>query len=240
MVQLGTCAPCRHLFISSANLPWMEVNILNQQPCIPSWPPIFQFDILFSVVLSKSMCISVLGPSSSPSSSLVTLFIHSPFSLYFSGCHIFSQNHTVSLTSGCWYVFPVVDRIFFRCFGKACFVCIVLPFVDISLIFLLSSALSSLFPQVVLLFFLVLPGPFSSRLFQRPSFFIILVCFRSFLFAFPVEFPIPVLTLSSCFLRGFQFSHKLIFHLHRLVHLPRSYYSSLCKVVCDLCYSVLS
>ena len=34
----GTCAPCKHLFISSASLPWMEVNFLDQKPCIPSWP----------------------------------------------------------------------------------------------------------------------------------------------------------------------------------------------------------
>ena len=61
----------------------MEVNFLNQKPCIPSWPGVFQFDILFSVVLSKSMRISALGPSSSPSSSLVILFIHSAFSFCF-------------------------------------------------------------------------------------------------------------------------------------------------------------
>ena len=141
---------------------------------------------------------------------------------------------------------PIVDRIFFRCFGKSCFICIVLPFVDISLIYLLSPALSGFFPHVILLFFLVLPVPFCSRLFQRLSlvffvfFFIILVCFHSFLFAFPVEFPIPVLTVSSCFLRGSQFSHKLILHLHRLVHLTWLYYSLVCKVVCDLFYSFLS
>ena len=75
---------------------------------------------------------------------------------------------------------PFVDRIFFCCFGKSCFVWIVLHFIDISLIFLLSPALSGLFPQFVLLFFLVLPVPFCSRLFQRFCFFIILACFRSF------------------------------------------------------------
>ena len=68
------------------------------------------------------------------------------------------------------YPLPIVDRIVFHCFGKSCFVRIVLPFVDISLIFLLSPALSGLFPQVVLFFFPVLPVPFS-RLFQRLSFF---------------------------------------------------------------------
>ena len=73
----------RHLFIPNANLSWMEVNFLNQKPCIPSWPGIFQFDIFFSVVLSKSVCISAFGPSLRPSSSLVISFIQSAFLLYF-------------------------------------------------------------------------------------------------------------------------------------------------------------
>ena len=41
-----------------------------------------------------------------------------------------------------------------RWFGMPCFVCIVLSFVDISLISLLSPVFSGLFPQFVLLFFL--------------------------------------------------------------------------------------
>ena len=92
------------------------------------------------------MCISALGYSSSPYSSLVKLFIHSALSSCFFGCHILVQNRSVSLVSGCWYVFmsPLlnVDRIFFRYFGKSCLVCIVLPFVDISLISLPLSVLS--------------------------------------------------------------------------------------------------
>ena len=222
----------------------MEVNFLNQKPCIPSWPGVFQFDILFSVVLSKSMCISVLGPSSSSSSSLLMLFIHSAFSLCFLVAIFLSKIvrfllHPVVGMFSC-YSLPVVDRIFFRCFGKSCFVCSVLPFVDIALIFLLSPALSGLFPQVVLLFFPVFPVPFPP-LISAPLFFLSFwLVFVVFLFAFPVEFPIPVLTVSSCFLRGSQFSHKLILHLYRLVHFTRLYYSSVCKVVCDLFYSFLS
>ena len=69
------------------------------------------------------------------------------------------------------------------------------PFVDISLIFLLSPALSGLFPQVVLLFFLcclflVVPAYISASLFL--SFWLVFVVL---LFAFPVEFPIPGLTV---------------------------------------------
>ena len=64
---------------------------------------------------------------------------------------------------------PIVDRISFRCFGMSCFICIALPFVDISLIFLLWPVFSGLFPQVVLLFSPMLPVPSSPRLFKRLS-----------------------------------------------------------------------
>ena len=64
------------------------------------------------------------------------------------------------------HALPGVGRISFCCFEMSCFVCIVLPFVDISLISLLSPELSSLFPQVVQLFFLVLSFPFCSHIFQ--------------------------------------------------------------------------
>ena len=109
----------------------MEMNFLIQKPCIPSWPGVFQFDILFSVVLSGSVCISVLGPSSSPSSSLVMLFFHSAFSLCFFGCHIFVQSvrfllYPVVGMFSC-YSLPIADRFFFGCFGMSCFVCDVNP-----------------------------------------------------------------------------------------------------------------
>ena len=120
---------------------------------------------------------------------------------------------------------PQLGRIFFRCFRMSCFVCIVLPFVDIFLIFLLSSGLFGLFHQVVLLFFLVVPFPFCPYMFKR-VFFVLSFwsVFVDFLFLFPVEFRFLVLIFSSCFLRGYQFSHKLISLLHRLVHLIRLYY----------------
>ena len=63
-----------------------------------------------------------------------------------------------------FHALPIVGKIFFRCFGMSFFVYIVLPFVDISLVFFLSIEPSGLFPQVVLLFFLVLPFPFSSHI----------------------------------------------------------------------------
>ena len=137
---------------------------------MPLWPGVFQFN----VVLRKLMCISAFGPSSSPSNSLVLLLIHLAFLLCSLGRHILAQNSLVSLTSGCWYVFVssprLVGKISFRCFGMSCFACIVLPFVDVCLIFLLSPVLSDLFLHVVLLFFLVLPFLFCPYMWQRFSF----------------------------------------------------------------------
>ena len=112
------------------------------------------------------MCITAFRLCSSPSKSLVILFIHLAFPLCYFGFHIFSKilffifHPIVGMFSH--NLLPGVGRIFFRCFGISCFYCIVLPFVDISLISLLSPVLSGLFPQVVLLFFLALPFPFCS------------------------------------------------------------------------------
>ena len=87
----------------------------------------------------------------------------------------------------------LVGRIFFRCFGMFCFICIALPFVDIFLIFLLLPGLFGLFPQVVL-FFLVLLFSFCPNVFQHFSFVLLFSSvFVVFLSAFPVEFPIQVL-----------------------------------------------
>ena len=184
------------------------------------------------------MCISTFGPSSSPSSFLVILFIHSAFSSCFLVA-IFSSKNVRFLwrpIDGMFlcHVLPVVDIIFFRCFGMSYFVCIVLPFVDISLISLLSPELSGLFPQVVLIFFLVLPFPFCSYTFQNLFVLPFWPVFVDFLSAFPAEFPILVLTVFSCFLMGSQFSHTVISPLHRLVHLTLSYYSLICMVVFGL------
>ena len=159
----------------------MEVNFENQKPCIPSWPAFSSLIFFLFYFFSKSMCISVFGPFSSTSSSLVILFIHSAFLLCFFWLPYFcpkSFGFFCIRLLACFRV--IVDRIFFRCFGMSCFVCIVLPFVDISLIFLLSPALSCLFSQVVLLFLPVLPVPFYLAYFSASLFFIILACFRSF------------------------------------------------------------
>ena len=212
VIHSGTFAPCRHLFISNASLPWMEVYFMNQNPSIPSWPGIFQFHILFSVILSKSRCISALGPSSSRSSSLVILFIHTAFRYVFLLLPYFLSQIVRFL----WHLvvgpfsrhpLPIVDRIFFRCFGISTFVCNDLPFVDISLIFLFWSVISGLFPQVVLLFFTWVACSFLFLHISVPLFFIILACFRRFFYLrFQSNFPSWFWVFLRAFLRGSQFS----------------------------------
>ena len=118
----------------------------------------FPIDIFFSIVLSKSMCISAFGPSSSPNS-FALLLTHLTFFLFLLVANIYSKIvrfFCIQLfVISCHLPPPLVGRIPFRCFEISRFVSIVLPFVDISLIFLLSPVLSGLLPQVVLLFFLV-------------------------------------------------------------------------------------
>ena len=121
------------------------------------------------------------------------------------------------------HLLPVVDKIFFRRFGMSCFVCIVLPFVDISLIFLVLASTFCFIISSCMVIFPVFPFPFCSYIFQRLFFVLsywpVFVDFFFFFFAFQVEVSILALTFLSCFLRVFQFSSKSISLLHRLVHL---------------------
>ena len=135
---------------------------------------------------------------------------------------------------------PIVDRIFFRCFGKSSFVCIVSPLVDISLISLLSPALPGLFPQVVLFFFLCCLLLFVPAYFSTSLNFFILTGFRSFVICVSSQISHPGFDCFFVLFAGSQFSHKLILLLHRFIHLTWLYYSLECKVVCDLFYSFLS
>ena len=150
----------------------------------------FPVGYLFSVVLSKSMCISTLRPSSSPFSSLVILFIHLAlwflFYFFFFLVTIFSSEivrflwHPVVGMFSC-YPLPIADRIF-CCFGMFCCVCIVLPFVDISLISLLSPVLSGLFTQVVLFFSRIAFSFLFPHISASFFCFIIFACFRCFFY----------------------------------------------------------
>ena len=182
--------------------------------CFPIWyflvsfsvyQCVFPLPILFRVLLYLSPC--CLSIRFFVKFSLLPYFTPELFS--------FSVHPVVGMCS--CHLLQLVGRIFFRCFGMFCFVCIALSFVDSFLIFLLSPVLSDLFPQIVLIFFLVLLFSFCP-MFQRFSFVLtFLSVFKVFISAFPVEFPIQILIFCSCSLKEPRFSHKLILLLYLLV-----------------------
>ena len=166
-----------HWSLSHSKSPQVSKALLNMAMCFPVW-------YFFSVVLSKSLCISFFRPSSSPSYFLVIFFIHSVFLLCSFGCHIF-------LKIVRFLLHPFVDM----------FYCHLLPVVDIMLFVVLAcpilsvlfyplsiSLLSSFFRLYFLVYFLKLYCYFFlccfSFLYQRipASFFcfIILTRFRRF------------------------------------------------------------
>ena len=98
----------------------MDVNFLNQNPCIPSWPGVFQFDIFFIVFLSSSMFISLSG----------LLRILLALSSYYLSIQLFRYAFFVAIFLSknvrfLWrpvigmflcHALPVVGRSFFLCF----------------------------------------------------------------------------------------------------------------------------
>ena len=164
--------------------------------------PVWYF---FSVILSKLMCISVFGPSSTSSNPFVILFIHSVFSLCFLGCHILVQNCSVSIASSYWYVFvssPTWQN-FLSLFWNVlfCLYCFTLC----QYLFNLPSFASTFWfisSSCIVIFFVLLLS-FCLYMFQCLSFILSFwSVFLDFLSTFPVEFLILVLMFSSCFLRG--------------------------------------
>ena len=207
VIQSGTCASCRHLFISSASQSWMEVNFLNQNP----FSSLTSFLVFFWVV----RCVFPLWGLPRVILTLLSYRLSvQPFRYDFSVA-IFSSKIWL-LVCFCVMLSQLLIEFSFVVLECPVLSVLFLPFVDISLISLLSPELSGLFPQVVLLFFLVFYFAFCSHIFQDlsvlPFWPVFVVIFLS---GFPVEFPILVLTVSSCFLKGPQFSHTLISPLHR-------------------------
>ena len=47
VIHSGMSVSWKHPFILIASLSWMEVNFLNQNPCMPSRPGVFWFGIFF-------------------------------------------------------------------------------------------------------------------------------------------------------------------------------------------------
>ena len=124
----------------------MQVNFLNQNPCMPSQTGVFLFGIFLRVALSESICIFSLGLSSTLGNSFSLLFNHSTFLLWYRRSHTLLQNYFVSFASGFWNVFslhsPTWKKNFIRCFERSCFICIVWSCFGIFLVFLLSPQLS--------------------------------------------------------------------------------------------------
>ena len=138
------------------------------------------------------------------------------------------------------HLLPIVDRIFFHCFGMSYFACIVLPFVDIFLTFLffsstfwyISSSCIVSFSWVVFSFLFLFISAFffcfiTFSCFRR---FSIWVSSRNSHLGFDFSFVFFV------FLRGSQFSRKLISLQHKLVHLIRLCYSLIYLSVLDSLY----
>ena len=189
VIYLGMCALCRHLFISSACLSWMEVNFLNQKPCIASWPVVFQLDIFFRIIFSKSICISAFRPSLSPSNSLVIVYSFSLFVGFF-WLPYFSPELFSFFCIWLFALFPIISSQLLIEFSFIVLECPVLPvlFTLCRYLFNLLSFTStfwfiSLSCIVIFSFFLLSCIAFSFLFRHIPvSFhcFIILACFRRF------------------------------------------------------------
>ena len=222
----------------------MEVNFLNQKPCIPSFPGVFQFNtflvsfwvnryvfplssLLRALLILLSYCLSIR-----PFRNVFRLPYFSPKSFDFLCIRLLVCFRVISSQllvefSFVALEFPVLSVFFYP--------------LSISLIFLSSTVFSGLFLLVVLfvcffLCFLFLFVPTYSSVFP---FFIILTCFRwFFLSAFPVKFPILVLIFVLVLFEGIPIFSQTNFALYRLVHLIRLYhYPLMYKVVLDLFYS---
>ena len=151
------------------------------------------------------MCIYGFGPSSSPSFAM--LLIHSAFyhvllvAIFCSKIVQLLLHPVVGMFS--YHLPPLVSRIFFSCFGMSYFVCIVLHFLNIFLIFLLSPVRSGPFPRGLLLFFLLLLFPFLPTCFSVFSIsFIIFACFLRFLICVSSRISHPGFDFLLVFFKG--------------------------------------
>ena len=126
VIHSGMVASSWYLFSWRTSLLWMDVNFLYPNPCMPSWPGVFQFGTFLSVALGESKCMSNLGPSSSPCNSFFTFFIYSVFLWRSFYSYSLFRSCFVSFAFDCWFVLvhSPIGGIFFRYFGMSCFVCI--------------------------------------------------------------------------------------------------------------------
>ena len=114
--------------------------------------------VFLCVALCESMCIFAFGLSLSPSNSFPNLLIFSTFLLLSLRCHILFQNCfcflVIRLLVYLGAIFPNALVNLFCCFGIYFLFCIVLPCLDIFLVFLLCQHLLINFLKLYCLFYL--------------------------------------------------------------------------------------
>ena len=222
-------ASCWHVFILSASLSWMEVNFLNQNPCMLSWLGGFQLDIFYCC----SEWIYLYFRFRSVWECL-PLFCYVAYQFSFLVVFSWLPYFTPKLFSFLCTLFLVCLRaISPYLFVEFSFVVLECPVFSVFFFYLFSiyfwspplHELTGLFPRSALLFVLILLFFFLSQ--HVPPFFFcfIILCFRRFLICVSVDFPIRLLIFCSCSLKETQFPHKLISLLYRLIHLIRWYFS---------------
>ena len=165
------------------------------------------------------------------------------FYYFFLRSHILLQICFVSLLFSCFCLcafFLYLPVEFFPYFGVSCSVCIVLSYLNIFLVYLLLPVTFGLFPRAVMFFPRWVVFFFSSE--HVPAFFTFLSFFFAlsfllvvidFFFAFPVEFPIQVLSFSPSSLVEYNIHLRLISLQHRLVRLtPWCFSSGYVLIIC--------
>ena len=154
----------------------------------------------------------------------------------------FAPKLFVSLSSGCWCILLLfAGRIFFCCFAMSSFVCIVLSYLDIFLVFLLSPVPSGLFSQVVLGFFICWVNIFFSSQYIPAFLFCLIIfayCRRSLIYV-SSQISHPGFEFLFMFLGEHRFYHKLISLRKKQVRLIPWCFSLRCGLIIRLFFQFL-
>ena len=116
--HLGIFASSTPLFSGRDNLLLMDMNFVNHNPCMLSWPGVFLFSIVSIVALCKSRCMSTSGPS---------LFFHLIYLLGFLLSSFVFCCRNALFETGCSFVFmlfqPTCKLNFLSLFERSYFAC---------------------------------------------------------------------------------------------------------------------
>ena len=111
------------------NHSWIDRTFFNQNPCIPSYPIVFQFSTFLSTVFRESTAMFVSGPSYCPWSYFTLLFFYSAFVFLLPNFNLklfcFLLHLIVALYTR--VLFQVVGWIFFRDSERSSFVSFAWP-----------------------------------------------------------------------------------------------------------------